>query len=83
MNRAENINVKSKEIITKAKASHPTPAKPDYELRRFRDKKPGKDGILMPLTPRDWETLSDIYGPMAIEARFSSIYSSAVTPKRS
>lgn len=56
---------------------------PDYELPRFRDKKLGKDGILMPLTSRDWETLSDIYGPMAIEAGFSSIYSSAVNTKGS
>src|SRR5690606_14210437 len=47
---------------------------PDYELRRFRDKKLGKDGILMPLTSGDWEKLTDAYGPMAIEARFSPIH---------
>jgi len=56
---------------------------PDYELRRFRDKKLGKDGILMPLTPGEWETLTDAYGPMAIEARFSSIHTSTTNPKSS
>ncbi|PPK99308.1 hypothetical protein [Parapedobacter indicus] len=54
---------------------------PDYELRRFRDKKLGKDGILMPMTPKDWETLSGIYGPMAIEARFSPIHGHVKTTK--
>lgn len=49
---------------------------PDYELRRFRDPKLGKDGILMPLAAGEWEALIDAYGPMAIEARFSSIYES-------
>lgn len=47
---------------------------PDYELRRFCDKKLGKDGILMPLAPNDWEALITAYGPMAIEARFSPIH---------
>ncbi|GGG94058.1 hypothetical protein GCM10007415_31380 [Parapedobacter pyrenivorans] len=47
---------------------------PDYELRRFRDKKLGKDGILMPLAPNDWETLTTAYGPMAIEARFTPLH---------
>lgn len=56
---------------------------PDYELRRFRDKKLGKDGILMPLTPEEWEKLTDAYGPMAIEARFRSIHTPTVNPKRS
>ena len=46
---------------------------PDYELRRFRDKKLGKDGILMPMAAKDWETLTTAYGPMAIEARFIPI----------
>jgi|GEM_PF-2139034 len=54
---------------------------PDYELRRFRDKKLGKDGILMPLTPKDWETLTDAYGPRAIEARFSPIHRHIKTAK--
>jgi len=56
---------------------------PDYELRRFRDKKLGKDGILMPLTPKDWEKLTDAYGPTAIEARFSTIHTPPTNPKRS
>lgn len=46
---------------------------PDYELRRFIDPKLGKDGILMPLAPGDWEALTTTYGPMAIEARFRGI----------
>ncbi|WP_079716941.1 hypothetical protein [Parapedobacter luteus] len=47
---------------------------PDYELRRYRNKKLGKDGILMPLAPQDWEALASAYGPMAVEARFSPIH---------
>ncbi|MEC3881610.1 hypothetical protein [Parapedobacter sp. 10938] len=56
---------------------------PDYELRRFTDPELGKDGILMPLAPRDWAALTTTYGPMAIEARFNSIHTPGVNPKRS
>ncbi|SEL23946.1 hypothetical protein [Parapedobacter koreensis] len=53
---------------------------PDYELRRFRDKKLGKDGILMPLAPQEWEALATAYGPMAVETRFSPIHRHIETP---
>ncbi len=50
-----------------------TVLQPEYQLRRFRDARLGKDGILMPLTRKDWQTLTDTYGEMAIEARFDTI----------
>lgn len=46
---------------------------PDYELRRFRDPRLGKDGILMPLSRADWDSLADAFGPMTIEARFQPV----------
>ncbi len=53
--------------------------RPDYELRRFRDPKLGKDGILMPMTVADWDALAEAFGPMAIEARFQPVLATLKT----
>lgn len=80
MKKVKNITISAKEVIARAEAALHLSGiannilPPDYELRRFRDKKLGKDGILMPLAPKDWETLTTAYGPMAIEARFTALH---------